>query len=357
MTRNWKNKLEARFPFIAAFILAIIGLAAFLGYYHVHKYEQSVLRMYSNQQDNYVQLVLDQINLQKDNANEEDIIDILATLDTSGRKYWTLTKDQSLVFVKNVTETNRYKGFTTATYYVSESAGEFLESLERNRVIHRVINIDGDRYVASGVKFGFNGSNYKVCLLTGETVILEQNDFLSAKTALMIYLAVLLIAFLMVLMISAKVIYDDNIVKIDQKKKIRWLNRDIQKLTKRIRFSDSYHSRWNTYEAVIMPIFVRKLLERKVKPVSFVRIKFNRNEGRRKWLNDAQMLLDDRVLRFSGQDGELLLMMLEYDEEAAINAVGKISYHGHYIVNSVTYHGQGEDLTRIYRDFIQSKEA
>ena len=80
-------------------------------------YEDSILSIYAEQQDAYVQLVLDQINVLDDRSDEEIVTKILGSLDASSRKYWTLTKNKALLFVKDVTETNRYKGLTSNTFF------------------------------------------------------------------------------------------------------------------------------------------------------------------------------------------------------------------------------------------------
>ena len=40
---------------------------------------------------------------------------VLSSLDASSNKYWTLSENQELLFVKDVTETNKYKGFRENT--------------------------------------------------------------------------------------------------------------------------------------------------------------------------------------------------------------------------------------------------
>lgn len=115
------------------------------------------LKYVQNSRMPMVQLVLDQINL-KDNRDDEQIIkDILGAMDASSNRYWTFSKDQSMLFVKDVTETNKYKGVNTATYYISDSAKEFLNNLSVNNVIHSYIEINDNRYIASGVMFEYKG--------------------------------------------------------------------------------------------------------------------------------------------------------------------------------------------------------
>jgi len=103
-----------------------------------------------------VNLVLDQINLRKYLNDQEIIEDILGTLDASSNKYWTFSTEQTMLFVKDVLETNKYKGFTTATYFVSEDARGFLERLRMNRVIHGNITV-ADAFNALSLGTGKDG--------------------------------------------------------------------------------------------------------------------------------------------------------------------------------------------------------
>ena len=78
-------------------------------------------------------------------------------------------------------ETNRYRGFSTATYYESDNARAFLSSLQLNRVSHEIIELGSRRFVASGVRFSYLGEQMMISLLTGADAVLDQNYYLNAK--------------------------------------------------------------------------------------------------------------------------------------------------------------------------------
>ena len=107
-------------------VVAATGMGV-LGVHQAQEYGRSTLAIYAEQQDAYVQLVLDQINLLEDRSDEEIVQNILGSLDTSGRKYWTLTKDQALLFVKDITETNRYKGIDDGDIFYLGQCSAFLK--------------------------------------------------------------------------------------------------------------------------------------------------------------------------------------------------------------------------------------
>ncbi len=141
------------------FVLAV----AFAAWRQLDTYEKGVLDVYANQQDGYVQLVLEQIRLtEKRGGTEAQIEEILGTLDASTNRYWTLSRQSSLIFVKDVMETNRYQGFTTASYYQTVSAKEFVDTLVQDEVTHDTIQIGSQSYIASGARFHFRNVPYRV---------------------------------------------------------------------------------------------------------------------------------------------------------------------------------------------------
>lgn len=308
---------------LAAVIMAVIG------WHEAKDYEKSVLAIYAEQQDAYVQLVLDQINVLDDRSDEEIVKKILGSLDTSGRKYWTLTKDQALLFVKDVMETNRYKGLTTETFFTSDSAAKFLQDLEINRVIHETIQMDGVRYVASGVIFEYNGAEYKICLLTNDTVILDNNIFLSSKIGLYVFGVLLLGLLLVVSMIFANVLDLREKRMKAMKEHITGLNKVLTEQTEMIREMNWYHTRWSVFKPSAMEMFVQKIVQRQIVPVVFVSLAFDSEEQRDYFLQKAQILLDEKVVRFEREYGDgLVLLFLRYQAQEVEKALELMKSQG-----------------------------
>lgn len=161
MSMSKKRRNRGKLALILSGIMIVSILMAAVGIYGMKAYEQSVLDIYATQQDAYVQLVLDQINLQPARTDEEIINDILGAVDGSDQKYWTLSNKETLLYVKDITETNRYKGFTTPSFYSSDSASDFVKNLSLNQVTHKVVRMDDTDYVASGTMFNYNKEQYK----------------------------------------------------------------------------------------------------------------------------------------------------------------------------------------------------
>lgn len=325
--RFWKKITNIKVISVLIILTAVI--MAVIGWHEAKDYEKSVLAIYAEQQDAYVQLVLDQINVLDDRSDEEIVKKILGSLDTSGRKYWTLTKDQALLFVKDVMETNRYKGLTTETFFTSDSAAKFLQDLEINRVIHETIQMDGVRYVASGVIFEYNGAEYKICLLTNDTVILDNNIFLSSKIGLYVFGVLLLGLLLVVSMIFANVLDLREKRMKAMKEHITGLNKVLTEQTEMIREMNWYHTRWSVFKPSAMEMFVQKIVQRQIVPVVFVSLAFDSEEQRDYFLQKAQILLDEKVVRFEREYGDgLVLLFLRYQAQEVEKALELMKSQG-----------------------------
>ena len=94
-----KNKkgTRPRHIFLATMILMPLIAAAGLGFawFQMDRLEQGLLDVCAVQQDAYVNLVLDQINLKENRDNEEIVTRILASLDASANKYWVFSEEKA----------------------------------------------------------------------------------------------------------------------------------------------------------------------------------------------------------------------------------------------------------------------
>lgn len=266
----------------------------------------------------YVQLVVDQINLKSNRDNEEIITDILGTLDASSNKYWTFSRDQAMLFVKDVLETNKYKGFTTATYYVSDSAREFLDTLKQDRVTHSQIEVDEKEYIASGVTFSYQGGTYRLCLLTNRSVLLDNNNFLGAKVNLLTTVALTLLLLMMLPVIFARRIRLLMVKEEEQEESIWALNGRVEQLNKRLSEKDLHDTRYNLWRGDAIVDFMEKLEERGARPVSVVEVCCADIEARETFLQSARYSLDKQVLRFELGEHDLLLVFVQVEEDTVV---------------------------------------
>lgn len=346
---------EFNYTIFTVILLGIMAVFAFVGFYQIKVYDDHVLEIYADQQDDYVQLVLDQINMKKFYSDEEIIEDILNSLDVSGQKYWTLSKEESILFVKDVTETYRYKGFTTETYYVSETAKQFLEGLKLNYVTHQMIYIDGDLYVASGAAFDYHDNVYRICLLTNRTVILDNNHFLSAKITLWIVLS---------LMISGATVAGIALVTgvFLQREKHRRLMKEIEQknlaletLGRELKAMDAYQARWNLFDESLIPMFSANLDRKKLYPITAIYLEFQAPADCVAFLEKAQVFLDKKVLRFSPlEENRLLLVFVKYTMAESMSSLQTFLDGNVTVLASISAQDGYESLEMLY-DKIREK--
>lgn len=356
-----KNEIEikiggktVRYKVVAFGVTVLVALCLLIAAFQLYRYDQGVLEIYADQQDGYVELVMEQIALRDPEATDDEIIkQILGTLDASSGKYWTLSKDDYLVFVKDVLETNRYKGFTTSTYMVEQSADDFMNNLRKNWVTHATIKMDGDNYIASGVEFEYNGHPYRICLLTNTAVILDNNEFLSAKITISIML-ILIFVLVLVAFMSLSVVMDKL------KKESEELNAHIQEqnikigeLDQEMLEKEQYSSRLNAYHISVLQTFLEKLRERQTYPMQFFKLSFDRSSTRDEFLEHAQIMLDKKALRFTMHDEtELLLIFLQYTESEARAAVKRIKLYGEMKIEKHQAVENDADMENIDKEFF-----
>lgn len=284
-------------------VLVLAALAVAFDQFQMYRFEQGLLDVCAAQQDAYVQLVLDQININQD-RDEEDIIDILETMDGSTNKYWTFSREQSMLFVKDVLETNRYQGFTTGTYYISDSARDFLDGLQLNRVIHKNIVMQEKEYIASGVAFTYRGESYRLCLLTNKSVMLDNNKFLGARTELNILFICLILLLIVVPMLFARKVRNLQRERDEQSGVIVELNSKLTELNKLLSEQDIRDTRHNVWSGDALDDFAEKLRERGLVPSTIIKVRCSGGDVSQELLRKAGTVMDRSVLRFLTSEGE-----------------------------------------------------
>lgn len=302
-------------------------LAGMFAWFQLNRYEQGVVEIYAVQQDAYVQLVLDQINLNRDQKDESVIVDIIGTLDNSTNKYWTLSHEETLLFVKDVTETNRYKGFTTSTYYISDSAREFIDLLNVNKVRHKLISIGEKKYIASGAVFEYLGITYQICLLTNPDAVLDQNVYLGARINMTVMICLLLVLFVITIIALAKVCSKRTAQLKSEEDLNRELSHTVEQLNEIISQAEAYDARLTAFRMDQLPLVAKKLSERALYPITLMRLEYTASEAAEFLLEDSILVLDKNILRFRDDEhGFLVLIAVRYEEKAAVEAVKWLLY-------------------------------
>lgn len=297
---------------LSILFVLLVGTAA---WYQLNSYEQGILDVYANQQDGYVQLVLEQIRLtEKRGGTEAQIEEILGTLDASTNRYWTLSRQSSLIFVKDVMETNRYQGFTTASYYQTVSAQDFVSTLELDRVTHSSIQIDEHPYIASGARFTFQGESYRVCLLTNADTILDHNAYLAAKINLVTLALIALIAFVLAIEALSYLAGKYRKLYFSEFDTSRSLRAQTERLNQALRKDELYDSHRIAYTAKALPMLWEKLEDKDPYPLSFLILRCTDREAQQQFLRFTQFQKDAKVLRAFLDDTHILLVLIRVEE-------------------------------------------
>ena len=291
------------------YVICFSVIAGVFAYTRINKYEEGVLEVCATQQDAYVQLVLDQINLKSNRDDEQIINDILGTMNSSSNKYWTFSKNQSILFVKDVLETNRYKGVTTATYYESESAAAFLNNLQTDKVTHDYIDINGSSYVASGVAFEYKNQSYKLCLLTGRSAIMDNNSYLQIKIQMETYVVALLLVLIVTAMLLAHSMRKLQKKLNDSEDTVAQLNQMITKMNKKLLEKDLHDTRNNVWDKEAIMPFMYKIIKRDISCMNM--------QERDKFVARANYILDKNVLRFIYDDTDVVLVFIGINKRHA----------------------------------------
>ncbi len=310
MSKSNKKKKKYISVTLVLILMAIIasGLAA-LTFFEMQRYEDGIIDVCATQQDSYVQLVIDQINLKENRTDQEIIENILSTLDSSSNRYWTFSKEQTMLYVKDALETNRYQSLTANSYYRSDSATEFIDNLIVNKVNHERIELDGKDYIASGALFEYGGEEYRICLLTNTTVLLDNNKFLGSKMELIIiFIVVYSLIFIMPILIT--ILYN-----IMQKKifvtgqELVEVNNAVERLNEKLTTDEIYDNRKNLFSLPTIKLFLDEYKDKRAAfPISFVAFKYGEKETVSRFFGKNCVTLGKHDIKF--YDGRLHLALI-----------------------------------------------
>lgn len=341
---------------ITIFVFVFVLLVGFLAWLQLSSYEEGIMEVYALQQDGYVQLVLDQINLERGRATEEIISNILGTLDASANKFWTFSEDDSLIFVRDVMETNRYRGFSTATYYESDSARRFLRSLQLNRVTHEIIDISSRRFVASGVRFSYRGEQMLITLLTGADAVLDQNKYLSAKINICILaiveLAVLVLSTIGLTALSQKWRRKSRALEQENTKLLATVEKCNDILNKR----ELYDTRHMVFQANVLQMLLPKLETHDVWPLHLILLSCDTDTDQKRFLRESQVMMDRSYFRFALRPRQLLLIGVKLEDAAGQAIVAAIREPGIRVSGTLILKQPPDaPLADVIRDFYQER--
>ena len=310
MSKKKKNKKKYISVTLVLILMAVIvaGLAG-LTFFEMQRYEDGLLDVCATQQDSYVQLVIDQIGLKENRTDQEIIENILSTLDSSSNRYWTFSKEQTMLYVKDALETNRYQSLTANSYYRSDSATSFIDNLTVNKVNHERIELDGKDYIASGALFEYGGEEYRICLLTNTTVLLDNNKFLGSKME-MIIIFIVVYSLIFIMPITLTIMHNIMQKKIfETGQELKEVNRAVEKLNEKLTTDEIYDNRKNLFSLPTIKLFLDEYKDKRAAfPISFVAFKYGEKETVSRFFGKNCVTLGKHDIKF--YDGRLHLALI-----------------------------------------------
>jgi hypothetical protein len=313
-------------PLILITMLLVVTAFVALTYFEMQRYEDGILDVCATQQDSYVQLVIDQINLKENRTDQEIIESILSTLDSSSNRYWTFSKDQTMLYVKDALETNRYQALTANSYYTTDSSMGFINDLELNKVKHERIFLDNKEYIASGALFDYEGEQYRICLLTNTTVLLDNNKFLGSKMELIIIFVVAYSA-IFVLPIILAIVNNKNKKKVySTEADLKEANNVIEVLNEKMVKNEIYDNRLNLFNFSAIDKFLEEYKKQvKAFPISFIAFRYGQKETVSNFFGANCILFGKRDIKFyDGKNHLALIISVKCDNDKAKDIAKKV---------------------------------
>lgn len=318
---------RAWLPRVTVVMVVLVALLSAASFLQVRDIERGLLSVVADQQDGYVELVVGQINL-KENRDDQEIIDeILGVLDENASQYWTFTRDGTMLYVRDVTETNRYRGLPSGTYFDDQSTEDFYEGLSTDRVTHAYVSVGGDEYIASGRAFEYKKGTYRLCLLTNESVVLDNNQLLGAKSRLGALLGIE--AALLLFSTIWLAVHRDrkNRALVKAQDEVVELNGKLDRLNARISRERSYDTDARVWDAGALAQFEASLARRGTSKW-LARVSCDSEEDAEALLARLKVLFGEEVARFRGRDAhgradtEVCVLFLDADEVGARELLG-----------------------------------
>lgn len=178
-------------------------MIAFVTYsiYQLSDYEKGMTEIFAEEQDGYVALVAEEAR--RGSPVLESAEKAVGILDSSNKQYWTMDNKDTILYIKNVTESNAYRDVEPEKYYHSKSARKFLKSISDTYITHSTIEIDGKKYIASGTLVKTPKQSIRLILLSDYKILFSNNDYLSKKIYLQISIMVVASVFIVTLIFMA----------------------------------------------------------------------------------------------------------------------------------------------------------
>lgn len=171
-------------------ILFSLGMLLFIGY-EGHREQELMLEHYGEEQLLLVQqaVLLSGANGGSDPASlvwVPRMIHYLQDSGASGSRFWILSKEDKLLYLRNDSVTKQYALKGLSAYFASEKNADFFHRLAEQESFSAQIDKPGEGELLASVKsFPAEGTRYTLILCTKTSYIMSLNQMLAHQTYLM----------------------------------------------------------------------------------------------------------------------------------------------------------------------------
>jgi len=266
-------------------------------------------RSFGKEQELLVKQIADRSKdaLNENPGNEQGVIDnIIKTAETSGNRYWFLTKENELLFYKNSFEMDKLKikDVNKILYSIKSNDGyniDVLRALSADKTNGTVLfstSKTENKILVSVFFFQVNNTNYSIGMCTTEAFILSAGKIVKHNTySIMVLVLVCLILFPTI--IAGTIIINKREEEIlTSKKIIRAKNMKIEELTQ-VNFKSTilYNDKTNLYSKEVLYALLKKANRPELFPFSMLVINLDYSEN---------ITYDDLVLELTSEINNLL---------------------------------------------------
>lgn len=151
-------------------------------------------------------------------------------------------------------------------------------------------------------------------LSTYDKLVLEDNILLECKNSIIIILSLVLALLVILSMVMSQKINRQGMQIEKQEEHAVWQNQQIMKLDEQLKREYAFGARRHVFHPSVLDEFLETLQEKGVRPLHFAVFETESEEAQNEFFEHMQVVLDNRVLRFSMDEQKALLIFAGYEK-------------------------------------------
>ena len=137
---------------------------------------------------------------------------------------------------------------------------------------------------------------------------------LECKNTIIIILSIVLAVLIILSMVMSRKISRQGRYIDKQQEHVIWQNKQMQLLDEQLKREFTFSASRHVFKNTVLDEFLETLDKKNVHPLHFAVFETETTEARDEFFNHMQVLLDNRVLRFSMDDRLVLLIFARYEQ-------------------------------------------